>query len=185
MLEDVLGQFESAAEKAHDALRRELSRLRAGRAHPDLLETLRVDHYGTLTPVSQVANVAVPEPRMLTVKPWEKNMVKAVERAIMESSLGLNPQTDGDLIRIPMPALTEERRRDLVKLAKKAGEDSKIAVRKARHDAKSTIDTIEKDGDASKDDCDRVRKKLEEVVQDAQNKVDEIVAVKEKDILDV
>lgn len=185
MLAESLEELEKSAQKAHEALKRDLSRLRTGRANASLLDGIRIDYYGTPTPIQQMANVAVPEARMLTVKPWDKSQLKAIEKAIMESDLGLNPQNDGELIRIPMPMLTEERRKDLVKLARKAGEESKVAIRKARHEAKDMIDAVENDGDAPADDCERTRKKLEELVQAATARVDEIVAKKESDIIEI
>lgn len=185
MIDEVLEELKTSIDKAQDALRRDLARLRTGRANPDLLDAIRIDYYGTPTPVNQMANVGVPEPRLLTVKPYDKSMVKAVEKAIMESDLGLNPQTDGDLIRIPMPMLTEERRKEIVKIARKYSEDAKVAIRHARNDARSVLDDLQKEGEASQDDCDRARKKVEEIVQGGQAKVDEIVSRKEKDILEV
>lgn len=185
MIDDAISELEESIKKAHDALRRDLSRLRTGRANPDLLESLRVDFYGTMTPVSQMATVTVPEPRLLAVKPWDKSQVKPIEKAIMESSLGLNPQTDGDLIRIPLPMLTEERRKDLVKLARRHGEDCKVAIRKARHGAKDVLDALQEEGAASEDDCDRGRKRIEEVVQAGQAGTDDIVSKKEADIMEV
>ena len=185
MIDEAIAELKDSIDKAQDALKRELARLRTGRANPDLLDSIRVDYYGTPTQISKMANVGVPEPRMLTVKPWDKSMVKAVEKAIMESDLGLNPQTDGDLIRIPMPSLTEERRKEIVKLARKYGEDAKVAIRKSRNDTRSMLDDLQKEGEASEDDCDRARKKVEEIVQAGQTKVDDIVGRKEKDILEV
>ncbi|MEM9195416.1 MAG: ribosome recycling factor [Myxococcota bacterium] len=185
MIEETLEELKSSIGKAHEALRRDLSKLRTGRANPELLDSLRVDYYGTPTPIGQMATVSVPEPRMLAVKAWDKSAVKLIEKAILESDLGLNPQSDGELLRIPMPALTEERRKDIVKLARRAGEDCKVAIRKARHDAKDILDELQKEGEASEDDCDRGRKKLEEIVQGGQAKVDEIVSKKEADILAV
>jgi ribosome recycling factor len=183
MIDDVLSELKQGIEKAKDALRRDLAKLRTGRAHPGMLESIRVDYYGQSTPISQMANVNVPEPRMLTVKPWDKSQVQAVEKAIRESDLGLNPQVDSELIRIPIPALSEERRRDLVKVAKKHGEECKVAVRKTRHDALDLLNEIEKDGGASKDDVDRGKKKAEEIVAEAGTAVDQIVQQKEKEIL--
>lgn len=185
MIDEVIEEMKSAIGKAHEALKRDLARLRTGRANASLLDAIRVDYYGTPTPIAQMANIAVPEARLLTVKPWEKSQVKPIEKAILESDLGLNPQTDGDLIRIPMPALTEERRKDLVKLARKSGEESKVAVRKARHEAKDMIDTLKKEGDISEDDADRAMKNVEEVIQQATSVIDEIVGRKEKDILEI
>src|SRR5690348_16311515 len=150
MIDDVQKDLTTSIGKAHEALKRELTKLRAGRANPSLLEGIRVDYYGTPTPLAQMAHVNVPEPRLLTVKPWDKTVVKAVEKAIRESDLGLNPQTDGDLIRIPLPPLTEERRKEFVKIARKYGEECKVTIRKARHDALDMLDTIENDGEDRK-----------------------------------
>ena len=185
MLDETLQELNSSINSAQEALKRDLGKLRTGRASPDLLSGLRIDYYGTPTPIPQMASVTIPEPRLLIVKPWDKSQVKAIEKAIMESDLGLNPQSDSDFLRIPMPPLSEERRKELSKLARKAGEECKVAIRKSRHDAKDMIDTIENDGEASADECDRARKKIEDTVQAAQTKVDEIVAKKEKDIMEI
>ena len=183
MIDDILSELKASSEKAKDALRRELSKLRTGRAHPAMLDMLRVDYYGQPTPISQMASVGVPEPRMLTVKPWDKSAVQLVEKAILESDLGLNPQTDGDLIRIPIPALSEQRRKDLVKIAKKAGEECKVAVRKARHEALDMLAELKDGGGASEDEVERAKKKAEEAVAAAGHSIDEIIATKEKEIL--
>jgi ribosome recycling factor len=185
MIEEALEELESAIEKAHVALKRDLARLRTGRAHPSLLDSLRVDFYGTPTPIAQMATVNVPEARLLTIKPWDKSQVRPIEKAIMESDLGLNPQTDGDLIRLPLPVLTEERRRDLLKVAKKHGEECKVVIRKARHVAKDFLSAMESDGEASADDVERAQKKVEEIVQRGTAEVDAIVSRREKDILEV
>ena len=183
MIEEILSELKQGIEKAKDALRRELTKLRTGRAHPGMLENLRVEYYGQTTPISQMATVSVPEPRLLTVKPWDKSQVQAIDKAIRESDLGLNPQVDKELIRIPIPALSEERRKDLVKIAKKQGEECKVAVRKARHEALDLLNDVEKDGGASRDEVDRARKKAEEIVSESGAAVDQIVAAKEKEIL--
>ena len=149
MLDDVHKELVTAIGKAHDALKRDVAKLRAGRANASLLEGVRVDYYGTMTPLSQMANVSVPEPRMLTVKPWDKSAIKATEKAIREADLGLNPQTDGDLIRIPLPPLTEERRKEFVKIARKYGEECKVTIRKARHEALDMLQQLDSDGEAS------------------------------------
>lgn len=185
MIEETLAELKDSIGKAHEALKRELGRLRTGRASAQLLDSVRVDYYGTITPLSQMANIAVPEARMLTVKPWDKGQVKAVEKAIVEAGLGLNPMSDGDLIRIPMPPLTEERRKELVKLARKNGEECKVAIRKSRHDAKDVLSALEKEGEASKDDVERAQKKVEDIVQEGTGRADEIVAHKEKDIMEI
>jgi len=183
MIDDILSELKASSEKAKEALRRELSKLRTGRAHPAMLDMLRVDYYGQSTPIAQMASVGVPEPRMLTVKPWDKSAVQSVEKAIRESDLGLNPQTDGDLIRIPIPALSEQRRKDLVKIAKKAGEECKVAVRKGRHEALDMLSELKEGGDASEDEVERAKKKVEEAVSEAGQSIDQIIAQKEKEIL--
>ena len=183
MIDEVLSELKQAIEKAKEGLRRALGKLRTGRAHPSMLDTLRVDYYGQKSPIGQLATVNVPEPRLLTVKPWDKSQVQAVERAIRESDLGLNPQVDGELIRIPIPALSEERRKDLVKVAKKDGEECKVGIRKARHDALDMLAELQKEGDASEDEVDRAKKKVEEIVSEGQASVEQIVHQKEKEIL--
>lgn len=185
MWEDVLQELRQGIEKAIEALRRDLAKVRTGRAHAGMLDGLRVDYWGTPTPIAQMATVSVPEPRLITVKPWEKGQVKAVEKAIRESDLNLNPQVDGDLIRLPIPALTEERRKEMVKLTKKYAEESKVVVRKHRRDANEMLGTLESEGDVSGDEADRARKKVEEIVLEGTTKVDSIVAAKEKDVLEV
>lgn len=185
MLDDVHKELISSIAKAHDVLRRDLAKLRAGRANANLLDGIRVDYYGTMTPLAQMANVAVPEPRLITVKPWDKSVIKAVEKALRENDMGLNPMVDGDLIRIPMPPLTEERRKEFVKIAKKYGEECKVTIRKARHEALDMFKEIDDSGDASTDDVDRAKKKVEETVSEAGKTVDTIIGQKEKDIMEV
>jgi ribosome recycling factor len=185
MIEDTLNELRSGIEKAKEALRRELQKLRTGRAHAGMLDSVRVDYYGQSTQLSQMATVSVPEPRMLTVKPWDKSQVQAVEKAIREGDLGLNPQVDGELIRIPIPPLSEERRKDLVKVAKKDGEECKVAIRKVRHDAMDLLGELKESGDASEDEVERAKKKAEEIVSEASAHVDSIISSKEKEILAV
>jgi ribosome recycling factor len=148
-----------------------------------MLDGIRVEYYGQTTPIPQMATVSVPESRMITVKPWDKSQVSAIDKAIRESDLGLNPQVDGELIRIPIPPLSEERRKDLVKVARKHGEECKVAVRKARHDALDMLGEMKKSGDASEDEVERAKKKAEEIVSEAVHTVDHIVQAKEKEIL--
>jgi ribosome recycling factor len=185
MLNDVQTELVGAIGKAHESLKRELSKLRAGRATPNLLDGIRVDYYGTPTALAQMAHINVPEPRLLTVKPWDKSQIKAVEKALRESDLGLNPQSDGDVIRLPLPPLTEERRKEFVKIARKYGEECKVTIRKARHDALDMLGVIDGDGGASADEIDRAKKKAEETVADAVKHVDGMISHKEKDILEV
>ena len=185
MLDDVHKELVSSLAKAHDALRRDVAKLRAGRANTNLLDGIRVDYYGTMTQLAQMANLAVPEPRLLTVKPWDKSVMKQVEKALRESDMGLNPQVDGDLIRIPLPPLTEERRKEFVKIARKYGEECRVTIRKARHEALDMLKEIDDGGDASADDVERAKKKAEETVAEAAKTVETIIAAKEKDIMEV
>lgn len=185
MIDEVLEGLKEANEKAQDALKRDLGKLRTGRAHPGMLDSIRADYYGAPTPISQMAAIAVPEPRMLTVKPWEKTQVQVIDKALRESDLGLNPQVDGDLIRVPVPALSEERRKELTKIAKKTGEDCKIAIRKARHEAMDMLTEMKKSGDSGEDEVERAKKKAEEIVAGANQVVDDLVQAKEKEIMKV
>ncbi|MBN2192942.1 MAG: ribosome recycling factor [Polyangiaceae bacterium] len=183
MIDEALGELRTATGKTIEALRRELGRLRTGRAHAGMLDSIRIDYYGQSTPLAQMATIAIPEPRLITVKAWEKKQVQAIDKAIRESDLGFNPQVDGDLIRIPVPPLSEERRRDLVKIAKRTGEEAKVGIRKARHECIDLLNEIKKEGDASEDVVERAKKKAEDVVHEAVAEVDNVVAAKEKDIL--
>jgi ribosome recycling factor len=185
MIQDVLKDLQSSLGKAHEALKRDLTKLRAGRASANLLDGIRVDYYGTPTPLAQMAHINVPEPRLITVKPWDKTQMKAVEKALREADLGLNPLVEGDLVRIPLPPLTEERRKEFVKIAKKYGEDCKVSLRKARHDALDLLGALDSEGEASADDVDRGKKKVEEAVSESVKTVDTMIANKEKDILEV
>jgi ribosome recycling factor len=185
MLDEVFQELRAGIDKAVEALRRDLSKVRTGRAHAGMLDSVRVDYYGVSTPVNQMATVSVPEPRLITIKPWEKSQVKVIEKAIRESDLGINPQTDGELIRLPIPALTEERRKEMVKMTKKHGEECKVAVRKHRRDAMEMIDTLDKDGEVPGDDADRAKKKVEDMVAEGVKKIDDVIHHKEKEILEV
>jgi len=178
MLNETLEELNASIEKAHESLKRDLARIRTGRANPAILDGVRVEYYGTPTPLKQLASISVPEARF-------RSQMQPIEKAIMEAQLGLNPSNDGELIRIPMPPLTEERRKDLVKVARKSGEECKVAIRKARHDAKDMIDSLQKEGEVGEDDAERARKELEEIVKNGTNRVDEIVSKKEGDILEV
>lgn len=185
MIAETLEDLKGSIAKAHDGLKRELAKIRTGRAHPSLLESIRVEAYGQQSPISQMASIGVPEPRMLTIKPWDKTQIKIIEKAIVQSPLGLTPMNDGEIIRVPMPPLTEERRKEFVKLAKRAGEETKVAIRKARHDAKDLIDTLVKDKEVGEDDGKRAMEKVEELIQKGVSEVDGLVSRKEKDILEV
>jgi ribosome recycling factor len=179
--EDLKGNFE----KAFGALRREFSRVRSGRANVNLLDSIKVPYYGELTALSQVAALQVPEPRMITVKPWEKTMLKEIERAIQQSSLGITPSNDGTLIRLSIPPLTEDRRRDLAKQVVKLGENSKVSVRNSRRDANAMLKALQKDGDLTEDDLKRALDQVQTLTDDAIKQLDQIVKTKEDELMEV
>lgn len=185
MIKDTLDGLKDGIQSAHDSLRRELAKIRTGRANPDILDGVRVDYYGSPSPLKQVASISVPEPRMLLVKPFDRTQMSAIEKAIMTSHLGLNPSNDGEIIRIPLPPLTEDRRKELQKVARAKAEDARVSIRAARHEAKDLIDAMAKDGDVGEDEADRARKEMEEITKGGNSGVDEIVAKKEKDIMEV
>lgn len=170
---------------AVDVLNRELSGLRTGRASVNLLDAVKVDAYGSPTPINQVGNVNVPEPRMLTVQVWDSGMIKAVEKAIREAGLGLNPSVDGQLVRVPLPALTEERRQELTRIAAKYAEEARISVRNVRRDAMEALKKSEKDGDISEDEHRRLSDEVQKVTDTHIKKIDENLASKQKDIMQV
>ncbi len=185
MIDETLAELQDTIAKAQDSLKRDLSKLRTGRASPDMLDSLRVEYYGSPTPIHQMASVTVPEARLLVIKPWDRSAITLIEKAIQTSPLELNPQNDGEIIRIPIPSLTEERRREIVKVARDYAEKCKVAIRAARHDAKDILATLKDEGEAGEDEVDRGMKKLEQIVQEGTAKVDEIVGRKEKDIIEL
>ncbi len=172
-------------EGAVDVLHQEFGGLRTGRASTSLLEPLMVEAYGSEMPINQVGTISVPEPRMLTVQVWDKTMVKSVEKAIMESGLGLNPSSDGQLVRIPIPALTEERRTELSKVAGKYAEDARIAVRNVRRHAMDELKREEKEGEISEDAHHEYSQEIQDLTDTYVNKIDETLAHKEQEIMQV
>ncbi len=185
MIDEVYESLQDGIKKAQEALGRQLGKLRTGRASLALLDGIKVDYYGQPTPLNQMASLSVPEPRLIVIRPWDRNGVHAVERALLTSDLGLTPTTDGEFIRIPIPTLTEERRRDLVKLARTYAEDCKVAIRHARRDANDMLDAFRDDGEVPEDDAVRGKKRVQELTDEGIKKVDEILARKEKDIMEV
>ena len=171
--------------KSLDSLQRDMSRIRTGRANPALLEVVSVVYYGTPTPLRQVATLNAPEPRLLTVQPFDPSSLSDIERAILKADLGLSPVNDGKILRVPIPELTEERRRALVKQIKKMSEDHKVGIRSARRDAVALIKDLEKEGDVNKDDSRRVQKKIQDLTDEFVEKVDQAAAAKEQEILQV
>jgi ribosome recycling factor len=184
-MNDVKKQASERMEKAIQALKRDLASLRAGRATPALLDKVTVEYYGTETPLNQMANISAPEPRMLVVQPWDKSALADIEKGILKSELGLTPTNDGNIIRITIPALTEERRAELVKVVKKTGEEAKVAIRNIRRDANDDVKKLEKNGDLSEDEARRGQDEIQKLTDKFIAEVDSIVNAKEKEIMEV
>ncbi|NIF82968.1 ribosome recycling factor [Comamonas sp. Tr-654] len=168
-----------------EALKNNLARVRTGRANPALLDAIHVEYYGSMVPLSQVANVSLLDSRTISVQPWEKNMAAKVEKAIRESDLGLNPASMGDLIRVPMPPMSEERRKEMTKLARNEGENGKIAIRNLRRDANESVKKLVKDKEASEDDQKRSEAEIQKITDKHIAEVDTLVSAKEQDIMAV
>lgn len=179
------GEARSHMEKALDAMRREFGGVRTGKASPALLDTIRVDAYGSKLPVNQVATVSVPEPRLLIVQPWDKGLLAVVEKAIRSAELGLNPASDGNVIRVPIPALNEERRREMVKLLHKIAEEGRIAVRHARQEANKEIKTREQSHEISEDDARRELDEVQKLTDEFISRIDHLLEAKEEEVLEV
>lgn len=185
MLADIKKDARSRMNKSLEALRHELAKIRTGRAHPSLLEHVHVDYYGSEVPIGQAASVTVEDARTLSVTPWDKSMVGKIEKAILTSDLGLNPNTAGLVIRIPLPPLTEERRRELGKVVHHEGENAKIAIRNIRRDANGQLKELLKEKEITEDEFRRAEQDIQEVTDLAVQKVDEIVAEKETELLEI
>lgn len=183
-LSEIIDDMKSSVDRTFEALRGALAKIRTGRASPAILDSLRVDYYGTQTPISQCASILVPEPRLIVIKPWDKNVLKEIEKVVQTSDLGLTPNSDGEVIRIPIPTLTEERRQELVKTCRKYGEDHKVSIRNARRDANELVKEMQKSGEAPEDHCRQATKKIQELTDDGIVKIDEIVSEKEKEVLE-
>jgi ribosome recycling factor len=185
MIADLKKQSESKMQKAIESLKTNLAKIRTGRAHVGILDHIRVDYYGSGVPLSQVANVSLADARTVAVQVWEKKMVTVVEKAIRDSDLGLNPATNGDVVRVPMPPLTEQRRKELAKVVKQEGEDSKIVVRNVRRDANNALKEALKGKTVSEDEEKRAQDDVQKLTDKYIGEVDKAVADKEKDIMSV
>ena len=183
--DDLLKDLRRRMDGAIEVLRKEFGGLRTGRASASLLEPVTVPAYGGTVPLSQVASVNVPEPRMISVQVWDRNVVKAVDKAIREAGLGLNPQTEGQVIRVPIPELNEERRRELTRVAAKYAEDARVAVRKVRQHGMEALRRLEKDGDISQDEHRKLEKDIQHLTDDHIKRIDETLTQKDKEILQV
>ncbi len=185
MISDVIADAKTRMHKAIEAIKHEFASLRTGRASPALLEQVRVDYYGVQTPITQLATITVPDPRLLVIQPWDRKVVKDVERAILKSELGLVPSSDGTLVRVPIPALTEERRKELAKVARKHAEEGRIAIRNIRREAKEMIEELEKEGDISEDEEKRGLDELQKLTDQSIAELDSLLAAKEAEIMEV
>lgn len=185
MVKEIFNSHEQRMKKTVEALKREYASLRAGRATPALLDKVSVDYYGTPTPVNQVASVSVPEPRMITIQPWEKTMLSAIEKAIMKSDLGLTPNSDGAIIRLAIPQLTNERRAEIAKVIHKKAEEARVGVRNIRRDAIDAIKKLEKDKLITEDENKKAQEEMQKLTDRYVKEIDASMAAKEKEIMEV
>lgn len=185
MLNEIKNDAKDRMAKSIDALRTHLNKVRTGRAHPSLLDNITLNYYGSDTPLNQVGNVSVPDARTLAITVFDKSMIGAVEKAILASDLGLNPSSNGTLIRIPLPPLTEERRKELVKVVRGEGENAKIAIRNIRRDANSDIKTLQKDKEISEDEQRQAEDEIQKITDTYVKQVDDVLAGKEKELMEI
>ena len=184
MIDDIYQDAEERMGKSIEALRNELKRVRTGRASLNILDGIRVDYYGTPTPLNQMASLSVPESRLILIQPWDVSVIKEIEKALLKSDLGLTPSNDGKLIRISIPPLTEERRKELVKVIHKISEDHKVAVRNIRRDANEMLKSLKKDGDVSEDDAFKAQDQVQKITDKHIKQAEDIFLEKEKEILE-
>jgi ribosome recycling factor len=185
MIEEIYLETEERMDKAISALQREFASVRAGRATPSLLDRIEVNYFDTMTPLKQLAGVSAPEPRLLVIQPWDKKSISDIEKAIMKSDLGLTPSNDGSLIRLAIPQLTEERRRELVKYVRKKAEESKVGIRNVRRDANEEIKKLEKESEISEDERRRSQDEIQELTDQKIKEIDLVLETKEKEIMEV
>ncbi|MCP4631974.1 MAG: ribosome recycling factor [candidate division Zixibacteria bacterium] len=185
MLDDIQKDTENRMNKSIVAFESEFKAIRIGKATPALLDNIKVDYYGSSVPLNQAANISAPEPRLLVIQVWEKNMVGEINKAIQKSDLGFNPTTDGNIVRIPIPPLNEERRKETVKLVKKIGEDGKVAIRNIRRDANDKLKTAQKEKEISEDEQRKGQSLIQDVTDKFIKRIDELVALKEKEVMEV
>lgn len=185
MKDEILSEMHTGMEDTVSAIKKEMSRLRTGRANPSVLDGVRVDYYGTSTPLNQMAGVSAPEPRLLVVKPWDASVIGEIEKALLEANLGMTPQNDGEVIRLAIPPITEDRRKDFAKQAWELVEHGKISVRNKRRDANEMLKALQKEGDISEDICKRALDTVQKATDDFTEKLDELGKAKEDEILSV
>lgn len=185
MSKQIIDQFSAAADKSLASLKNELSKVRTGRASTALVEPVQVDYYGTPTPLTQVANVTTPDARTIQIAPWENSMIGAIEKAIHGANIGLTPQSDGKVVRISVPAMTEERRKEMVKLIKKIGEDSKVAIRNSRRDSNEEVKKAEKAKTLTEDESKKFQEQVQKKTDEKIAEVDKLITAKEKEIMTI
>ncbi len=185
MINEILNDADIRMNKSIESLRQELTKVRTGRAHPSLLDHITVDYYGSQVPLSQVANITVQDSRTLSISVWEKTLISVVEKAIMNSNLGLNPATAGDIIRIPLPPLTEERRKDMIKIVRQEGESGKVAIRNIRRDAISDFKSLLKDKEITEDDDHKAQDEIQKLTDKCISIIDQHLENKEKDLMEI
>jgi len=185
MNEDVLKDLKARIDKTLDDLKKELGKIRTGRANTAMLDGIMVSYYGTPTPLAGVASLTVPEPRLIVIKPWEKSVLKDIEKAIKEANIGVTPMNDGEIIRLPLPALTEDRRKEIAKQVKGKGEEHKVAIRNVRRDANERLKVLLKDKKMTEDENKRLSEKVQKETDAGVTKVEEIIAAKEKEVMQV
>ncbi len=185
MIKVVVKEVHDQMIKAEKSVQREFSKIRTGKATTALLDNIRVDYYGSQVPISQVANLGVPEPRLLTIQPWEKNMVTPIEKAILKSDLGITPSNDGNIIRLPIPQLTEERRRGIVKLVHKMAEEGRVSIRNSRRDGNNKLKAAEKASEIREDELYRAQEDIQKMTDEAIKDIDKLVTIKEAEVMEV
>jgi len=185
MIKEILNNMNTRMTKTIKVLNEELGSMKAGRANPKMLDKLEAEYYGSMTPLSQLANISVPEPRILMITPYDKSALKEIEKSILKSDLGLNPSNDGNIIRLMVPELTEETRKNLVKTIKKTGEDSKVALRSVRHDALNKIKALKKENEITEDEVKDAEKDVQKEIDKFVKEIDSLISAKEKAVLEV
>lgn len=185
MIRDIINKLDEKMNKTISVLKKDLNSMKAGKANPSMLDKIVVEYYGSQTPVNQLANIFCPEPRVIQIQPWDKNSIKSIEKAILQSDLGLNPSNDGAIIRLLIPELTEETRRDIVKKVKKMGEESKIAIRAIRREANDKIKNLKKENEITEDESKDAEDSIQKITDKFIKNIDEIIAMKEKEVMSV
>ncbi|HHT45742.1 MAG TPA: ribosome recycling factor [Firmicutes bacterium] len=184
-MEEIIKRTDNKMEKSIEVFKKELATLRAGRAVPSLLDKVIVNYYNNPTPLNQLATITAPEPRLLVIQPWDKNVIGEIEKAILKSDLGLTPNNDGGVIRLPIPQLTEERRKELVRSVRKKAEETKVAIRNIRREANDLLKAEEKNGSISEDNLRKLQEEVQELTKNKTEKVDKVLQLKEKEIMEV